>query len=699
MRLRLVFSSSGMLSGLLSALSRQRRHAALSKGLLLLAASLMASPALHAASGDETVVQARDALRKKDRNALADARFATAKQQHPLAMWVDYWELGNRLAEAQQPDLEAFYTRWPATYVEDRLRNDWLLELGKRRDWVNLRAEFPRFRMNDDREVTCYALLAQHLDGKDVRQAARAAWFEQRDLDDGCTFMATALFEAKVLNVDDAWHELRLAIENNRPRAARAAAGLLGPAVDKAVAELLDNTARYLSAQSGRNPGAGNHGHELLVLALMRAASSDPNSAATALQAANAQRLQAAQEATVWAHIAKQAALKLQPGAAEYARTAWRMWDRAHPPGTQPPWSDDLLAWHVRAALRQPASDTNRWVLMQRAIEAMSVAEQRQDSWVYWHARATMARAPAGAEGDTARTTARNALAGVATPLSFYGQLAGEEIGQAWRKPAVPATLSQAERQAVRKQPGLMRALQLIELGLRSEGVREWNFTLRGMGDRELLAAAEWACQRAVWDRCINTSERTRTEVDLAQRYPLVHRELITERARAAGLDPAVVFGLIRQESRFVTDARSGVGASGLMQLMPATASWTAKKLGLPWHNGLINDHGLNLKLGTAYLKRVLDDFGGSLAMATAAYNAGPGRPRRWREGGAAMEPAAWAESIPFSETRDYVKKVLANSVTYSALLGEAPTPLRARLGAPIGPREALNPAPDRELP
>jgi len=85
--------------------------------------------------------------------------------------------------------------------------------------------------------------------------------------------------------------------------------------------------------------------------------------------------------------------------------------------------------------------------------------------------------------------------------------------------------------------------------------------------------------------------------------------------------------------------------------------------------------------------------------MATAAYNAGPGRPRRWREGGGAMEPAAWAESIPFSETRDYVKKVLANSVTYSALLGEAPTPLRARLGAPIGPREPLNPAPDRELP
>ncbi len=699
MRPSLVFSLFNLLSGLRAALARPQWQAAISKGLLLLAATVMASPALHAAAGDETVLQARDALRKKDRSTLLNARLATAKQQHPLAMWVDYWEIGNRLAEAQQPDLDAFYARWPGSYVEDRLRNDWLLELGKRRDWVNLRTEFPRFRMNDDREVTCYALLAQHLNGQDVHQAARAAWFDQRDLDDGCTFMATTLFEAKVLNIDDAWQELRLAIENNRPRAARAAAGLLGPAVDKAVAELLDNPTRYLSGASGRNPGAGIQAHELLVLALMRAASADPDVAASALQAASAQRLPAAQEATAWAHIAKQAALKLQPSAAEYARTAWKTWDRAHPPSAQPPWSDDLLAWHVRAALRQPSADATRWALMQRAIEAMPVSEQRQDSWVYWHGRATLARAPAGAEGDSARNTARMALAGVATPLTFYGQLAGEEIGRVWRMPAAPASLTEAERQAVRRQPGLVRALLLIELGLRSEGVREWNFTLRGMGDRELLAAAEWACQRAVWDRCINTSDRTRNEIDLAQRYPLVHRELITERARAAGLDPAVVFGLIRQESRFVTDARSGVGASGLMQLMPATASWTAKKLGVPWHNGLINDTGLNLKLGTAYLKRVLDDFSGSLAMAAAAYNAGPGRPRRWRESPAAMEPAAWAESIPFNETRDYVKKVLANSVTYSALLGEAPTPLRTRLGAPIGPREAANPAPDRELP
>ena len=111
-----------------------------------LAAALLAAPALHAAPGDDTVLQAREALRKKDRSALAAARLATAQQQHPLAMWVDYWQLGHRLAEVQQPELDAFYARWPGTYVEDRLRNDWLLELGKRRDWGQLLREFPRSR-------------------------------------------------------------------------------------------------------------------------------------------------------------------------------------------------------------------------------------------------------------------------------------------------------------------------------------------------------------------------------------------------------------------------------------------------------------------------------------------------------------------------------------------------------------------------
>jgi soluble lytic murein transglycosylase len=134
------------------------------------------------------------------------------------------------------------------------------------------------------------------------------------------------------------------------------------------------------------------------------------------------------------------------------------------------------------------------------------------------------------------------------------------------------------------------------------------------------------------------------------------------------------------------------------MQIMPATARWTARKIGLDFKPEMITDRDVNLKLGTAYLKLVLDDFGGSAAMAAAAYNAGPSRPRRWRDG-PLMEVAAWAEGIPFHETRDYVKKVLSNATLYAALLGQANASLKARLGHSIGPREASAPGPDREIP
>ncbi len=200
--------------------------------LVLLLASLLASaqPARAQGLDSSSIVDARDALRKKDRTRLAALRNAAVDANHPLAMWPDYWELGNRIGDVQQAEISGFSARWGGTYVEDRLRNDWLLELGKRRDWVNFAAEFPRFRMNDDREVTCYALLTEHLAGKDVRDAARDAWLAQREADDGCVLLATTLREAKLFTPADGWRKARLSIDANRPRAARQAVEVVGPA-------------------------------------------------------------------------------------------------------------------------------------------------------------------------------------------------------------------------------------------------------------------------------------------------------------------------------------------------------------------------------------------------------------------------------------------------------------------------------------
>lgn len=657
---------------------------ALCVGLVALA------PPARAQTGDQTLIDAREAFRKKDRTRLAALRNVALANQLPLAMWADYWELTNRIGEVQQAEVNEFSARWPGAYVEDRFRNDWLLELGKRRDWANFAAEYPRFRMDDDREVACYALLVESQAGKDVREAAFAAWLAQREADDGCALLAAALTDAKQFGPADAWRKARVAIDAGRPRAARQAAALVSLAAATAVSELAESPARYLA----RNASAANRSAaELTTLALMRMASNDADAAAGLLNDRWDRSLPADLAAWAWAAVGKQAAMKLQPEAADHFQRAA---ERSAKSGRNIDWPDDTLAWKARAALRAD-NGKPRWQQVAQAVNAMSPNEQRDPAWVYWRARALSAAAADSQDGDSMRDLAREQMSSIAGQMNFYAALAAESLGQPVFLPPRPAALTELERDAAARHPGLIRALQLIAIGLRGEGVREWNYAIRGMSDRELLAAAQLACDREVWDRCINTSDRTRAEIDMAQRYPMPFRKEVVAKADEIGLDPAYVYGLIRQESRFIMEARSSVGASGLMQLMPSTARWTAKKIGLAYSPDLIADRDTNLKLGTSYLKLVLDDFNGSQALAAAAYNAGPNRPRRWREG-PVLEPAIWAENVPFPETRDYVKKVLSNATYYAAQLGAPAPSLKQRLGRSIAPASAANPL-DKELP
>ena len=659
----------------------------------------------------EPILDAREAFRKRDRARLAALREAAVGERHPLAPWVAYWDANVRLSELQQADLERFYAQFKDSYVEDRLRNDWLLELGHRRDWANFALDFPRFRMNDDREVTCYALITDHLAGRNVREDARKAWFAQRDADEGCAQMATVLIGAGVLKPSDAWRKARLAMDANKPRAVTQAVGLASKTSDKALQALLDAPARYLAHKASASDRERDRDRaELATLALVRLAAIDTEAAADALKSRWEHDLPDDLAAWAWAATAKQSAMRLSGEAPDQFQRAERSAGLAAsagvkrrgvslplPDATQAGWPDDTLAWKARAALRANQG-AGRWQQVVQAVNAMSPTEQRDATWVYWKARGLQALSVDSQDGDGLRALSREMLGSIAGQPHFYGKLASEQIGQPIRLPAPPTEPSPAERDAAANNPGLTRAMQMIAIGLRSEGVREWNFSLRGMSDRELLAAAQLACDKELWDRCINTSDRTRTEINMQQRFPTPFREQVLARTQEIGLDPAYVYGLIRQESRFIMDARSGVGASGLMQVMPATARWTAKKIGMPFSPDQITDRDTNIKIGTGYLKLVLDDFAGSLPLAAAAYNAGPSRPRRWREG-PPLEPAAWAENIPFAETRDYVKKVLSNTADYAALLRGETVSLKSRLGKVIGPRDTTAAEVDKELP
>ena len=614
---------------------------------------------------------------------------------HQLEPWGAYWELRARLDLASGQEVQDFITRWAGSYQEDRLRNDWLLLLGQRRDWTNFAAEIGRFRMNDDPQVRCYALLVRQLregPSEALVEEVRRLWFAQRDAEDACTTAARDLLDegpgrgrAKTpgLGADDVWRKARLAAEYNKLRMAQDAVTLVAPAEMPQVQAALTQPMRYLD---GRVIAGSKVRKELVVLALARLAATDPQEAAGRLERKWSVHLSKEERAWAWGAIARQAAQRLSPGALGYYARA----------GQDAELTDDMLAWKARAALR--ATGGPQWRLVLEAVAQMAPAMQQDSTWVYWRARALLA---SGTEADKAEGS--RLLAALASPRGFYEQLALEDLGQRIALPARPAPLTPAERESARRDPGLQRALHAIAIGLRSEGVREWNYTTNlakpgGLPERELLAAAQLACEREVWDRCINTSERSRTEFDVEQRFPLPMRDSVVRRAREIGLDPAAVYGLIRQESRFVMDARSHVGAAGLMQVMPATARWTARKIGLTGFTpDQITDRETNIAIGTGYLKLVLDDFEGSLALAAAAYNAGPSRARNWRNG-PVLDAAIWAENVPFSETRDYVKKVLSNATIYAAVLTGQPQSLRARLGQ-VGPRDPNKPEPSPDIP
>ena len=642
--------------------------------------------------GDDLIVEMSQAFRGG--NGARLAQLLPQVRGHVLEPWAAYWELKNRLDTALPQEVQDFLTRYAGTYQEDRLRNDWLLLLGQRRDWTAFEAEYPKFRMNDDREVRCYALLVSAVrDGPaapaSIGEEVKRNWFAQRDQDDGCTLAASRLIGSADLPgrmvADDAWRKARLALEANRPHAAAAAVEIVAPEAMGQFRELNQSPTKFLTS---RVAVAFKAPREMIALALIKLATSDADNAARQLEGKWGPQLTPEERNWVLGVIAKRAAQRLGNDALDdYAKVS-----------RDSDLTDDMLAWKVRAALRVIGGP--RWPAIVQATDAMSGEAQREPAWVYWKARALLARASAS---EHRKEEARKLLESIASWRGFYEQLALEELGQKVALPPPPAPVTAQEKEAARLNPSLNRALYAIALGIRSEGVREWNYATNleqrgGMAERELLAAAQFACEREVWDRCINTSDRTRTEFDIEQRFPMPFRESVVRRSQEVGLDPAYVYGLIRQESRFVMDARSHVGASGLMQVMPATARWTARKIGLPrFAAEQLHDRETNIAIGTGYLKLVLDGFEGSMPLAAAAYNAGPRRPRTWRNG-PLIEAAMWAENVPFGETREYVKKVLANTTLYAAILTGQPQSLKARLGL-VGPRDARLPEPVEDMP
>jgi soluble lytic murein transglycosylase len=495
---------------------------------------------------------------------------------------------------------------------------------------------------------------------------ARPLWFQGAPQPDSCASLFDALRAQGLLTEDDVWARFRLALESGNVGFAKQLAGWL-PRDKRFDARQLDLAARSPQRLLDRRPLTlkTRPDQELAIFAAWRLAQSLPQVAATRVERFEAE-LAPEQRGYLWGQIALAGALKLRPESLDWFARAG-----------DAPLSDRQLSWKVRMALR--AGD---WPTVIAAVDAMSPKERQYPGWSYWKGRALLA---AGRPAD-----AQALLSPIAGDPGFYGQLAAEELGLTSMAPSAGYEPSNADQQGADRDPGLQRALQLYRLGLRYEGALEWRWTTRTFDDKQLLAAAD-AARRAGWyERVIDTAERTRELHDFALRYPAPYRDVVSGRTRQAGLDEAWVYGLMRQESRFASDARSVAGAQGLMQLMPATARYVARRMGLSGYN---RHHATsvdtNVNLGTYHLRELLDNLDNQPMLASAAYNAGLSRAREWRAD-RPLEGAIYVESIPFTETRDYVRKVMSNTTHYARLFGQPVVGIKQRLGT-VDPRQLAN--------
>ncbi|WP_233832559.1 lytic transglycosylase domain-containing protein [Paraburkholderia sp. ZP32-5] len=639
-------------------------------GMALAAAALVACstasaikplPISQLTNDDQIFVQLREASRNND--AARAAQLASMIPNYPAPSYLEYFQIkpqlfdsgGHARVDAPDAPVLAFLQKYDGQAIADRLRNDYLTVLGTRHDWRNFDQQYAKFVLNDDTQVKCYALESRASRGENVTDAARALLVDPKWYGDGCVDLITVLGVNHQFSNDDIWQQIRLAYEQNYTSTGSKLVDALGDQPpDPVLFGQAVNTPPLLLA---RGVGPDPLSHQLALLAITRMARNDPAMAAATF-ASVAPSLNSPERAIGWGTIGYQAALKQLPGAVDWYRLS-----------ANAPLSNPAYEWRTRSALL--AGD---WNMVRWSIEQMPEALRKQPSWVYWHARALKQA------GDTA--VASQEFTSIAQNFDFYGQLAAEELGQ---KISVPpkTTVSDAEIQQAANTPGFELAQRFYALNLRLEGNREWNWPLRNMTDRQLLAAAEYARRIQLYDRTVNTADRTKTEHDFSLRYLSPFRDIVERDAQSSGLDVEWAYGLIRQESRFIINARSEVGAGGLMQLMPATAQLVAKKIGLgPVSREQMNDINTNILLGTNYLAMIYNQFDGSAVLATAGYNAGPGRPRNWRQSlQRPVEGAIFAESIPFQETRDYVKNVLSNTVYYAALFEGRPQSLKARLG------------------
>ncbi|HYA39203.1 MAG TPA: transglycosylase SLT domain-containing protein [Candidatus Methylomirabilis sp.] len=584
-----------------------------------------------------------------------------------LRGYLEYESLKNRIPSTPPAEIHRFLEENSQAPISDVIRKKWLRYLAGRGDWDTFLEEYKD--VEDEPELQCLRLA--HLLKTSEQQAplmdeVEKLWLTGRPLPSACDPVFDAWRQAGHMTPEKVWARIRLAMEARN-------------------LDLADHLARYLDPSERiwvkrwqamhRDPVRELHdirypvdtpvARMIVTHGVVRLANRDPEEAMAQWQYLKTKyQFFGEDDNYVLRYIGILAAQEDLPQALQ--------WLSAVSAGAN---DETLQLWRVRAALRAGQWDTAR-----RFIAGLTEEQQHESQWRYWTARIL--------EETGNKDEARELYKALAQDRGYYGFLAADRVNANYSMQHVSVEASPEEVSAMLARPGIQMAQELYLMGQVTDARRQWNWTTRNMNNRELAVAAVIARQWGWYDRAILTVARSDHLDDLELRFPLLYRDTIESNAAQYGVDPSWVYGVVRQESAFVVDARSQAGALGLMQLMPSTGRLTGRKLNIRIRsNRALLDIENNLRLGMNYLKEVLGRNNGNQVLATASYNAGPNRVNSWMPE-QPMDADIWVETIPYNETRDYVKNVMSYTTVYNYRLENNPVRLSTRMPsiAPAAP-------------
>ena len=581
---------------------------------------------------------------------------------YPLYPYLEYEYLRKHVSRAPEKEILNFIESYSDTPIADHLRYSWLRQLARKNDWKRY-VEY--YRPGGGNQLHCYYARALFSVGreKEAMDESRSLWLVAKSQHRACD-PAFKQWQAKGgMDRETIWERIDMAMEKGYLS--------LSGFLEKELSLQEDRQWVQRWRRMHQKPAESLHlgiyrqdtaiARKIMRHGVKRLARRDVEAATNAWQQVRDRHLRKEPDEAqnLDRFIALRAALSDAP-------EAMKLLSSVENP------SDDIKQWRVRMALKQ-----QDWPNALTWIESLPADERNEQEWQYWRARILEMQS---SELPVLRTAAERIYSDLAKERSYHGFLAADRMGLPYSMTSEPLNFNKTELAAMEAGAGISRARELFKVGRFVEARREWFYAIADFGEQDLRRAAVLAGSWGWHDRAIATVAMADHFDDIELRFPMAYREEVVSSASEQAVDPAWVYGVLRQESGFMADARSSAGALGLMQLMPRTGRVTARELKTRVRSNYeILDVSKNIRLGAAYLQRMLRKNSGNSALATASYNAGPYRVSKWVP--EVDTPAdLWVESIPYGETREYVKRVMAYTVIYDYRLDGEAEQLRRRM-------------------